>query len=467
MSETRFRDPVHNFMPFTDKEVDLIDSPVLQRLRGIRQLALASLVYPGALHTRFDHTLGVTHVAGQMAATLGFRSPQHEDEYRLVRYAALLHDIGHGPFSHVSENALERCADRGQLPPGQKKEKIHEVITGHLIRHHPDVLRILGKDDCERVAQLLSVGHGEPALRAIVSGPLDADKQDYLLRDSRFCGVDYGVFDIHQLQRSLVSERDNHSLELMVREDGLHVVEQFVLAKYYLTSQVYRHRVRLITDQMITRAIILGIEDDGLPELQRLYAFDGSEAFYDNFLRWNDARFLHAFGDEAPDGSKCKALLARLTTRNLLKRVFRLAATEFSAGVRESLMEITKPDQQRRRREAEGVLARLLTQEFGSPVDPGWTILHTFQIKSVRESSRNDEKSILVWRPGQPPGAFETKSVMFKSIDERLSDQYVEVYAPVAWENHADRDRRLARLTPLIQECIAETVQPQQNLLDL
>lgn len=467
MSETKFRDPVHNFMPFAGKEVDVINSPVLQRLRGIRQLALASLVYPGALHTRFDHTLGVAHVAGQMATALGLNSGQHQDEYRLIRFAALLHDIGHGPFSHVSENALDRYADRSVLPAGHNKDKIHEVITGHLIRQHDDVRRILGADDCERVAQLLSIGHGEPVMRAIISGPLDADKQDYLLRDSRFCGVDYGVFDIHQLQRSLVCEQINHARELMVREDGIHVVEQFVLAKYYLTSQVYRHRVRLITDQMITRAIILGIERDNLPELRRLYAFDDSNEFYENFLTWNDAKFMHKFGDEAPDGSKCKALLSRLFRRNLLKRVFRLSAAEFPAGVREVLMNLAKPDQEQTRRTAENALAELLAREFNSPVDPDFTILHAFQIKSVRESSRNDEKSILVHRVGQEPGEFESESVMFKSIDERLSDKYVEVYAPVEWQDHGDRDRRLARLAPLIKECIVDTIQPQQTQLDL
>src|SRR5271165_1964874 len=104
----KFRDPVHNFIRFDAEEVKLINLDVLQRLRGIRQLAMASLVYPGALHTRFDHTLGVAHVAGQMADELELDA----DEMRVVRRAALLHDVGHGPFSHVSEYALERFADR-------------------------------------------------------------------------------------------------------------------------------------------------------------------------------------------------------------------------------------------------------------------------------------------------------------------------------------------------------------------
>ena len=104
----RVRDPVHDFVGLTDEEVRVVNTRLLQRLRGIKQLALANLVHPGAVHTRFDHTLGVCHVAGQMADALDL----DEEEKRLVRLAALLHDVGHGPLSHVSETSLERFSDR-------------------------------------------------------------------------------------------------------------------------------------------------------------------------------------------------------------------------------------------------------------------------------------------------------------------------------------------------------------------
>src|SRR4051812_39873863 len=114
----KVRDPVHNFVHLEEDEVKLVDTPVFQRLRGIRQLAMANLVYPGALHTRFDHSLGVCHVAGLMAEELELQ----DHDRRLVRLAALLHDLGHGPFSHVSEISLERFADRSKLPAELKKE---------------------------------------------------------------------------------------------------------------------------------------------------------------------------------------------------------------------------------------------------------------------------------------------------------------------------------------------------------
>ena len=114
MASIKLRDPVHNFIRFDEEEVKVINLDLLQRLRGIRQLAMANLVYPGALHTRFDHTLGVAHVASQMAEELDF----DDEEIALVRLASLLHDIGHGPFSHVSEYALDRFANR--LTPTSK-----------------------------------------------------------------------------------------------------------------------------------------------------------------------------------------------------------------------------------------------------------------------------------------------------------------------------------------------------------
>jgi HD superfamily phosphohydrolase len=114
------RDPVHNFVRLRDREIKLVNTRIFERLRGIRQLALANLVYPGAVHTRFDHSLGVCHVAGLMADEMDLPA----DQVELVRLAALLHDLGHGPFSHVSEISLDLFADRSKLPADQKKDKI-------------------------------------------------------------------------------------------------------------------------------------------------------------------------------------------------------------------------------------------------------------------------------------------------------------------------------------------------------
>ncbi len=445
----QIRDPVHNFILLRDKEQRLVSTPAFQRLRGIRQLAMATLVYPGALHTRFDHSIGVMHVAGQMAESLGM----DRDDVQTVRLAALLHDIGHGPFSHVSEYALERYADRTTLEPEQKKEKIHELVSALVISKDADIVRALGQDECDKIAKLLATGYGEKALRQVVSGPLDADKQDYLLRDSFFCGVQYGIFDHHQLHRSLIRVPDNHDQVLMIKGDGVHAVEQYVLAKYYLTTNVYRHKVRLITDQMIVRAIALGIEQDEIAELRELYAFNNSPEFAKRYAEWDDARFMQVFGRDGRNG-KCRAILERLQRRELFKRVFAgNPKKDFRDEVREQLLPLVKQDpdpgiQRRRnqvRQRVESGIAEIVGKAIKLTIDPDFVIYHAFDVKSVKEMSRNDEAPILVDRHPKPV-PFEQESNLFQSIKEGFNEEFIEIYAPVTWDNHSDREKLCDRL---------------------
>lgn len=447
---TRFqvRDPVHGFIWLHDSEVKLLDTPAIQRLRQISQLAMANLVYPGAVHTRFDHSLGVTHVAGLMADEL-----LNKDDVPLVRFAALLHDIGHGPFSHVSEDCLERYADRSKLKSGQEKDKIHELISAQIITTDQNILRILGTEMSENVARLLGPGYGQPAKRSIVSGPLDADKQDYLLRDSHFCGVPYGIFDIHQLHRSLTLGGREEEEELRIRRDGVHAVEQYVLAKYYLTTNVYRHKVRLITDQMIVRAIVLGIERDGIQELHELYAFDNSPDFVLRYMTWGDARFMQEFCCPRK-GTKCSELLRRLRERRLLKRVFTARATDFAdLEVRDMLLSLVdRPKKDLRARIEKGV-AEQIQDKCHQCIDPDLVILNVFTIRNVREMSRNSEGEILVENEPQPK-PFSQESTLFASIDQRYADQFVEVYAPVQWATVADKNAVRRDLNEPIMETI-------------
>jgi uncharacterized protein len=198
MRPFRIRDPIHGFIELRDTERAAVDSACFQRLRGIRQLAMTYLVYPGALHTRFEHSLGVCHVSGELVEELAQAAKGRDAEITpndiaAVRAAGLLHDIGHGPFSHVSEAVLDtRNGVRG----------VHEAISVAIMRTDPQLHEALGEDLCNRAADL--VAHtGEfavrSALRDVVTGPSDADKLDYLLRDSYFAGVQYGEYDIKRL----------------------------------------------------------------------------------------------------------------------------------------------------------------------------------------------------------------------------------------------------------------------------
>lgn len=459
----RIRDPIHNFITLNSDEAKIVGTRSIQRLRGIRQLAMAFLVYPGALHTRFDHTLGVTHVAGLMADEL----VQDKDHRYLIRKAALLHDIGHGPFSHVSEYALDLYGDRKSLSSTQKKEKIHELVTASLIEHDEELGKIISPVSRHNVMDLLRSGFGPRTLRNIVSGPLDADKQDYLLRDSQFCGVEYGKFDLHQLHRSLAEETvDDDECQLMIKDSGLHAVEQFVLAKYYMTADVYRHKVRTITDQMIVRAIVSGIDLDQIEDLKKLYAFDNTPEFARRYAQWDDSRFIEAFCRQKP-GTKCASMLERLIQRQLLKRILHVNTKEIASEARENVRRITNPDQRSNRRALEFKITEIIKKECpsASTIEADQVILHHYSIKSVREMSRNDEAEIMVKKPCGPPVPFTEASTLFKSIEEKFSDAFVDVYAPVNWQTHDDRKRILKKLKGCLMHTINDHCSQQMEAM--
>ena len=436
MSEAReIRDPVFNFIPLTSTEADIVNSSVFQRLRGIRQLAFANLVYPGALHTRFEHSLGVCHITGLMAKAL--RIDPGDDEYRLLRLAALLHDIGHGPFSHISEDALDIYSKKAGLKGAYK---IHETITADIILNNEELNRHIHQADREKIVKILSDGYNDPMLHAIVSGPLDADKQDYLLRDSHFCGVKYGIFDLGQLHRELRAVPDPiEGKYLMISQDGVHALEQFVLAKYYIANQVYRHRVRLITDQMLIRAITLGIDHDLIEPLQNLYTYREDPEYTDDYLHWDDATFMVTLTDKKFQGKDCHDILCRLKNRNLFKLVFKRPTKELPETCRESLAGISKPENKALRSRLEiylwEPLCKLVSDKCQGTMTcskdkTSFLIVHNYKIKSVREMSRNDEASIPVYRAPSPTSTFEAESTLFQSINERLNQSFVEIYAP-------------------------------------
>ena len=316
--QRELRDPIHGFIQRSEAEEKIIDTTVFQRLRGIKQLAMAHLVYPGAMHTRFEHSIGAMHVAGRLSDRLFSKD---NETTRTIRFSALLHDIGHGPFSHVSENLLDRYFNSGKVKP-KAKEKIHELLTFDIIEKNAEVGKLLSHQEREKIIGYLSGSQGESIFREIISGPLDADKQDYLLRDSYYCGVKYGVFDIERLTGTLQAHPDGPDHVLAATLDGIYAIEQFVIAKYHMTTQVYRHRIRLISDAMIVRALELGLDEDNLPWLKKLYAYDGSEEYISEFLKWDDTRLTTALLYPLESPGLATELFWRLKERKLFKSVF-------------------------------------------------------------------------------------------------------------------------------------------------
>lgn len=438
----KIRCPIHGFIEVKDRECSLLDTFLLQRLRCINQLAMAYLVYPGAVHTRFDHALGVFHVAGRMCEVLGI-----DDSYkRLIRLAALLHDIGHGPFSHVSEAILETL---NRPENCDRKVSSHEKIAQQLVLRHEDFNGPLGRKDREEIAALLADGFGDRIHHDIISGPLDADKQDYLLRDSYFCGVRYGVYDIAQLHQTLRGGSDGKETILMIEDDGVHALEQFVLAKYYLTTQVYRHKVRLITDHMLIRAIKLGVEEDRVDFLIELYTYSDDDRFLGNYVSWNDGRLISELLKPDHEGKHVGRLFRRLSKRQLFKRVFAKKLQELSEAVRMKLPERFKEY----RDSLEMEIAAELRDIFKSDIDPRHVILTLLSIDSVRTQTKESEAAIMVQKKPVPV-SFDEESTLFRSIDDSSKEEFLECYAPITYRNIRERDLLLQRVEESVKEIL-------------
>lgn len=233
------RDPIHGFIATDRLEAALIDSRPLQRLRFIHQLGLTFLVYPGAEHSRFSHVLGAMTLAGRMVDALFAKSPgllsaaERQKSRRLVRLAALFHDAGHAPFSHSAEDLFEGGID-------------HEEMTRRLLvsEEISQLFAAFGEGIAPADVAALLAGEVAPEKRflaQIISGELDVDKMDYLLRDSLYCGVRYGVYDLDRLLDTLavVEDPESGALGVGVEEGGVHAVEALVLARYYMFTQVY------------------------------------------------------------------------------------------------------------------------------------------------------------------------------------------------------------------------------------
>lgn len=256
----RIRCPLHGFIRFSENERKIIDHWIFRRLRDVRQLALTELVYPGATHTRFEHSLGVmelgTRAFDQLAATRGdlleanlkrvaaLQSEPLAIARQLVRMAALLHDVGQVCFSHAAESVIHEGGSHESLTFKLVEEK--EFLGQELDRvYFAGFSMLLGK--------VLRGGAVMPpqlkVLKDMVSGEMDADRSDYLLRDSHHCGVEYGRFDHRRMIQCLdLHEGDGGALEIALQRDGIHTFEALILARYQMNTQVYFHRIRRIYD---------------------------------------------------------------------------------------------------------------------------------------------------------------------------------------------------------------------------
>lgn len=248
MAERIYRDPLHNIIRLrTDSSegrlmMQLIDSFEFQRLRRIKQLGLALYTYQGAEHSRFAHSLGVFHLMTRVLERLQETHPISEEDRTAARAAALLHDIGHGPFSHVMEKVLGFH---------------HEDLTVQAIRSDEtevgQILRAYRTELPDRVAAIIEGDFKPSFISQLVSSQLDVDRMDYLLRDSLMTGAKYGIYDLEWIIKALAVDPDNDRIYVTAR--GLYAVEEYLQARYYMFRQVYYHRT-LRSAEVVLRATL-------------------------------------------------------------------------------------------------------------------------------------------------------------------------------------------------------------------
>jgi HD superfamily phosphohydrolase len=298
--EAHIRDPLYGYIGLTANELRLLDTRPLQRLRRIKQLANAHLVYPAACHTRFEHSLGVLHSATLMARQLQIGG----DELTNLRYAALLHDVGHGPFSHVFETPLKEI---------NGKDATHEAITHRILQEDEEITSILG-EAAEEVVTILSEDRNG-LLHQIISGNIDADKLDYLRRDSYHTGVAYGNFDLERVLYTLRKTVSRQREDLTIHEKGIDAVESFRLARFLMYAQVYYHHTNVVANGMLQRAIKVAIRDR-VVDAKTIQI--GRDDFLERYLALDDARLLAQV--LARSESTSADLVWRLERRDLFKR---------------------------------------------------------------------------------------------------------------------------------------------------
>lgn len=229
----RLRDPLYGFIRLNDLELNIIDLPIFQRLRRISQLALTKYVYPTAEHSRFVHSLGVLEAVTRILTEILYRDDGQRysiAEIQQIRLAALLHDIGHLPFSHATEKIL---LDRGS----------HEEISIKIIETHRPLIDLLNSHEIktESITQIIGKKYNNK-MYDLISGVFDADRADYLRRDSYMCGVEYGNYDFIRYISSL--KYDGLNEQYIINEDDIHTVEAFISARYNYNQQVVYHRTR-------------------------------------------------------------------------------------------------------------------------------------------------------------------------------------------------------------------------------
>ena len=297
-------DPIHDFVRVNSNELKIIDTPIFQRLRRIRQLSGAHLIYPGAQHTRFEHSLGVMHIASMAGHALNEKGIVSSDNIQDLRFAGLLHDIGHGPFSHIFEELL------------QKRKMSHEDIGRDIILKTQIGDLISANGFNKKFITELAFGDSKfQFMNEIISGALSADIMDYLLRDGYFTGAEHAKIDHNRLTYSL----DVYKNKLALEKSALVNFETMMISRYQMFKAVYFHKTVRAGEVMLLESMYLAEEELGLSSIS-----------LDEYLKLTDEVILSKLLNLPERNSKlriAKKIATDYLNRNLFKSVFEVSVT--------------------------------------------------------------------------------------------------------------------------------------------
>lgn len=381
----QFRDPIHGFIEVSEQELKIINSAPFQRLRNIRQLATTYLVYHGAEHTRFGHSLGVMHLTSRVFDSIVQKNPllfsddveQNEkkiDFYRqILRLIGLTHDLGHAPFSHASEELF----DKSRKHEDYTKEILFNTEISEYINEIGNIYKEKYGDDYDITPELIwMIYDGKDVtnekfimpdflfLKSFMDGELDCDKMDYLLRDSHYCGVTYGKYDLNRFVSTLTVYKDtrDNTLQIAIERGGIQALEEFILARYFMFIQVYFHKTRRFLDKTLV---------DSLSELlpNGKYPTDINE-----YLTWTDNKVLSLISNSESN-----------TVQLFKSRIVKTCVYETTAHA-------NKSDNSKFR-----IILKLLTNEYGDKIVSDSVDKEAHKLLPTLLSSKDDSgKGIMI-----------------------------------------------------------------------
>ncbi|MFB9324378.1 HD domain-containing protein [Paenibacillus aurantiacus] len=403
--EKVFKDPVHKYIYVQDRTIwNLINTKEFQRLRRIRQLGTSYLTFHGAEHSRFSHSLGVYEITRKIISQ--FERGGYEDwprEEKLVTLcAALLHDVGHGPFSHSIEEVFDTH---------------HEDWTCRILLEDTEINRVLREVDPsfpEQVAAVIRKTYEKPIVISLVSSQMDADRMDYLLRDAYFTGVNYGTFDLERILRVLRP----HKGRIVVKESGMHAVEDYLMSRYQMYWQIYFHPVtrssEIILRQILRRAKELHMNGYAfgwmIEPIRRLIS---GTIDVESYLALDEATMQTAFTIWQ---SEQDALLADLCRRFMDRKLYKYVTMDDAdeslwASIREQFTAIG------------------LNPDYHLEVDFPFDLAYAVYRSGTRDAKKNDKPPILVLDRDGDVSEISKKSDIIRSITGTHRGKY-HLYYP-------------------------------------